>query len=198
MLLGVTNKGARPSLYPSAPGPCKTHSAVARASLIGVGSVAVASQPFSMLSGRQCAGASTTGRVAREFGDITIHHSHDQCPRSPVRLVRLCARGVDSRSSAPSYCQRNHVRLKASLPCRPPGQQRCQQRRHTTCCASGSFSEPSNNRTPDSYRHLRTAAVLSVVFGAWCCVSAHCQTSSAFLSMTTALTGAGASSAGKL
>ena len=169
-----------------------------KGSLIGVGSVVVVSQPSSMLSGRQCAGASTTGRVAREFGDISTHHSHDHSPRLPLRSVRSCARGLANRSLFSSCCRRNNLKFKASLRCRPPGQQRCQQKRHTTCSASDSCNEPSSDRTPGRYQHLRTAAVLSIVFGAWCCVSAHTQTSSAFLSMTTALTGAGASSAGEL
>ena len=148
-----------------------------------------------MFSGRQCTGASTTGRVAQDFGDHTSYRSHDHSPRSPVR-PRTCAQ-TQRRPCLLSTClQRHSSRLPSALPCQQHSQQQCRQRRNPTCVASSSCVEPSSNKAPVFCRNLRTAALLCIVFGAWCCVSTHTQTSSAFLSITTALTGAGASSAG--
>ncbi|DBA75368.1 TPA: hypothetical protein ACH3X1_010635 [Trebouxia sp. C0004] len=148
-----------------------------------------------MQSGRQCAGASTTGRVGHEFG----HHCYDHCPRLSVLSLRASAHGIGRRSLLFTSLARQSLTRKASTRCEPPGQglgqQRCRQKRSTICAASGSCAEPDSDRRPSRYHYLRSAALCSVIFGVWCCVSAHTQASSAFLSMTSALTEAGASSA---
>ena len=151
-----------------------------------------------MLSGRQCAGASTTGRVGHEVGEVVTQHCYDHCPCLPVRSLRPSAHGIGRRSLL--YTSRHSLTRKASIRCKPPGQglgqQLCRQKRSAICAVSGSFAESDSGRRPSRYQYLRSAALCSVIFGVWCCVSAHTQTSSAFLSMTTALTDAGASSAG--
>ncbi len=153
-----------------------------------------------MLSGRQCAGASTTGRVGHEFGEVVTHHCYDHCPRLSVQSLRASAHGIGRRSLFYTSLARHSLTRKASIRCEPPGQglgqQRCRQKRSAICAVSGSFAEPDSGRRPSRYHYLRSAALCSVIFGVWCCVSAHTQTSSAFLSMTSALTDAGASSAG--
>jgi len=148
-----------------------------------------------MLSGRQCAGASTTGRVGHEFGEVVTQCCYDHCPRLRVRSLRTSAHGIGRRSLLHTSLARQSLTRKASIRCEPPGQ-RCRQKRSAICAVSGSFAEPDSGRRPSRYHYLRSAALCSVIFGVWCCVSAHTQTSSAFLSMTSALTDAGASSAG--
>lgn len=148
-----------------------------------------------MLSGRQCAGASTTGRVGHEFGEVVTQHCYDHRPRLPIRLLRTSSHGIGRRSLLHTSLARHSLTRKASIRCEPPGQ-RCRQKRSATCAISGSFAETDGDRRPSRYQYLRSAALCSVIFGVWCCVSVHTQSSSAFLSMTSALTDAGASSAG--
>ena len=146
-----------------------------------------------MLSGRQCAGASTTGRVGHEFGEVVTQCCYDHCPRLRVRSLRTSAHGIGRRSLLHTSHARQSLTRKASIRCEPPGQ-RCRQKRSAICAVFGSFAESDGERRPS--RYLRSAALCSVIFGVWCCVSAHTQSGSAFLSMTSALTDAGASSAG--
>ncbi len=148
-----------------------------------------------MLSGRQCAGASTTGRVGQEFGEVVPQHCYDRSQRLPVRSLRTSAHGIGRRSLLHTSLARHSLTRKASIRCEPPGQ-RCRHKGSAICAVSGSFAESDGERRPSRYQYLRSAALCSVIFGVWCCVSVHTQSSSAFLSMTSALTDAGASSAG--
>ena len=148
-----------------------------------------------MLSGRQCAGASTTGRLAIEFGDFATHRCCDHAPRLSVRPLRTCAHLHSRAALLPTSQRRSSVNLQANLRSEHHGQQRCRHRQNATCTAS-SYSQPGSHNTPNANRNFRTIVLLTAVFAAWCCVSTHTQTSSAFMSMTTALTDAGASSAG--
>ena len=145
-----------------------------------------------MLTGRQCANASTIGRTA--LGDFATHSSHTHLLRLPVQ--HLCKRLHRRCCLHSASLQRCASVPKGHRDAQRHAQGRCWQRIGTRCAASGSCTEPSDHGTPNRNRQICTAALLTVAFGIWCCVSTRAQSVPAFLSMTAAVTGAGASSAG--
>ena len=112
----------------------------------------------------------------------------------PVSMLsnRTCSGASTTGRLAPErsdFAQRSHPR--------------CRHRLKSTSAAAGSCSESSirnsdsSDRPPNIYQKLTTAALLTAVVGAWGLVSANSGSTSAFLSVTGALTDAGASSAGE-
>lgn len=146
-----------------------------------------------MLSGQQCSVASTTGRV-QEFGDFTAFRSQHHLPRLPRPSLLKFSAQVRRKSCQTSILpQRQNLQAVSGSRHR---QHRCCHSPTTACAATSAHSEPDRSRPPSLLRNIRTAAVLAVVFGVWCCISANTQPSSAFASMTSALTDAGAPPAG--
>ena len=149
-----------------------------------------------MLSGR-CSGATTTGRTVQEFGDHAAFRSHQHSSRSPLPSLSKRSANLCIRPCQPCTSPR---RQKLSLQASPGSRRHCQQRScHsliTACAATSAQVAPKHGRLPSLLRNIRTAVVLAAVFGIWCCISANTQPSSAFLSVTSALTNAGAPPAG--
>ncbi|KAL3134085.1 hypothetical protein ABBQ32_008510 [Trebouxia sp. C0010 RCD-2024] len=145
-----------------------------------------------MLNGRQCSGASTTGRTIQEFGDHAAFRSHHHPSRLPRPSLFKPAAKVCPKPCQPCNLSR---RQKLSLQASPSSRRHCQRSRHspiTACAATSAQIEPNHGRLPSLLRNIRTAVVLAAVFSIWCCISANTQPSSAFLSVTSALTSAGA------
>lgn len=150
-----------------------------------------------MLSGRQCSAASTTGRV-QEFGDFTASRSHHHLPRLPLPSLLKCSAPVCRKPCQASLrSQRQQLSLQPICSTKRHRQYRCCHSPTAACAATSAHSESDGSRPPSVLRNIRTAAVLAAVFGVWCCISANTQPSSAFLSVTTALTDAGAPPAGE-
>lgn len=149
-----------------------------------------------MLSGRQCSAASTTGRV-QEFGDFTAFRSHHHLPRLPLPSLLKCSAPVCRTTCQASLrSQRQQLSLQPICSSKRHRQYRCWHSPRTACAATSAHSGPDGSRPPSLLRNIRTAAVLAAVFCVWCCISANTQPSSAFASVTTALTDAGAPPAG--
>lgn len=150
-----------------------------------------------MLNGRQCSGASTTGRTVQEFGDHAAFRSHHHSSRLPLPSLFKRAAKVCSTPSQPCHISRRQkLSLQASPGSRRHGQQRSWHSPTTACAATSAQIDPNRSRLPSLLRNIRTAVVLAAVFSIWCCISANTQPSSAFLSVTSALTNAGAPPAG--
>lgn len=144
-----------------------------------------------MFSGGQCNVASSTGRVENS-GDFTAFRSYHHLPRLPLPcLLRSTAQVCRKPHQASFRPQQRQLSLQAIS--------RSKRQRHYRCCsptsacaATSAHTEPDGSKPPSLLRNIRTAAVLAAVFGIWCCVSANTQPTSAFASVTTALTDAGA------
>lgn len=151
-----------------------------------------------MLNGRQCSGASTTGRTVHEFGDHAAFRSHHHSLRLPLPPSFKCSASLCNRPCQPSnLSRRQKLSLQASPGSRRHRQQRQCHKPITACAATSAQSEPNHGRLPSLLRKIRTAVVLAAIFGIWCCISANTQPSSAFMSVTSALTDAGAPPAGE-
>lgn len=163
---------------------------------IGFGKAGIARCSILMLSGRQCSAPSTTGRV-QEFGDSTAFRSDQRLPSLPLpSLLKCSAHVIRKPCQASLRFQRQRLSLQPICSSKRHRQYRCCHSPTTACAAASAHTGPDSSRPPSLLRNIRTAAILAAVFGIWCCISANTQPTSAFLSVTTALTDAGAPPAG--
>ena len=159
----------------------------------------VQSAPASMLSSRQCTGASTTGRIAHEFGDFVNVRSFDHSPRLSSPISHEHSAQICRKPLQPTLVSRRHsLTLQAVSGPRRHRQQQCCHSSIIACAASNTHAEFQSSRPPSICSTLRTAAVCAAVFAVWCCISANTQPGSAFASVASALTDAGAPPAGTL
>ena len=173
---------------------CRAHAAAAWVTGFGTALIMCCSIP--MLSGRQCCVASTTGRD-QDFGDFTASRGHHHLPRLPrPSSLKYSAEACRKPCQASLGSQPQQLCLQPVRSSNKLRQHRCCYSPTTTCAATSAHNAPDSSRPPGLLRNIRTAAVLATVFGVWCCISASTQPSSAFLSVTTALTDAGAPPAG--
>lgn len=144
-----------------------------------------------MFSGQQCNVASSNGRI-QDSCDFTAFRSHNHLPRLPLPCLLKCSAQVCRKPRQAS------IRPQQQQLSSQPFSRSRRQRQYRCChspisaCAATSALEPDPSKPPSLLRNIRTAAVLAAVFGIWCCISANTQPSSAFASVTTALTDAGA------
>lgn len=145
-----------------------------------------------MFSGRQCNVASSTGRV-QDFGESTAFRSYHHLPRLPLPCLLKCTAQV-CRKPCHAWIrpQQQQLSLQALSRSRRQRQHRCCHSPTSACAATSAHIEPDRSKPPSLLRNIRTAAVLAAVFGIWCCISANTQPTSAFASVTSALTDAGA------
>lgn len=144
-----------------------------------------------MFSGQQCNVASPTGRLQGSC-DFTAFRSHHHLPRLPLPCLLKCTAQVCRKPLQASIRpQQQQVSSQVFSRSRRQRQYRCCHNA-TSCTATSAHIEPDRSKPPSLFRNIRTAAVLAAVFGIWCCISANTQPSSAFASVTTALTDAGA------
>ena len=172
-------------------GSCRSSSKVTN-----FGKVVVVHCSIPMSSGHQCGAGSTTGRV-QVFGDFTAFRGHHHLPRLPRPPLLKCSAQVFRKPCQALLLSQRQQQSLQPICTERHRRHRCCHSPTTACAATSAHSGPDCSRPPSLLRHIRTAAVLAAVFGVWCCISANTQPSSAFMSVTTALTDAGAPPAGE-